>query len=171
MPFAPQASGQPYSQNDIREPSSSGSTPGPPVAGYSQAGSSEFSQSKPYPGYEGGSTYSYSQGYDQTYQASSSSVNYQQYPPPHSSESSTSTAPVSTVSVSSSGGPSHTPTFAPTSSHPSQYPPSSATPTTYTTTNSVQADFKPAPTPKRLHVSNIPFRFREPDLRQLFYVS
>lgn len=25
--------------------------------------------------------------------------------------------------------------------------------------------------PKRLHVSNIPFRFREPDLRQLFYVS
>ena len=25
--------------------------------------------------------------------------------------------------------------------------------------------------PKRLHVSNIPFRFREPDLRNLFYVS
>ena len=25
--------------------------------------------------------------------------------------------------------------------------------------------------PKRLHVSNIPFRFREPDLRHLFYVS
>ena len=25
--------------------------------------------------------------------------------------------------------------------------------------------------PKRLHVSNIPFRFREPELRQLFFVS
>ena len=25
--------------------------------------------------------------------------------------------------------------------------------------------------PKRLHVSNVPFRFREPDLRQLFFVS
>lgn len=25
--------------------------------------------------------------------------------------------------------------------------------------------------PKRLHVSNIPFRFRDPDLRQLFGVS
>lgn len=25
--------------------------------------------------------------------------------------------------------------------------------------------------PKRLHVSNIPFRFREPDIRQLFAVS
>ena len=32
-----------------------------------------------------------------------------------------------------------------------------------TTTNSNQ--------PKRLHVSNIPFRFRDPDLRQLFGVS
>lgn len=34
-------------------------------------------------------------------------------------------------------------------------------------------EFKPLPQgqPKRLHVSNIPFRFREPDLRQLFYVS
>lgn len=26
-------------------------------------------------------------------------------------------------------------------------------------------------TPKRLHVSNIPFRFRDPDLRQMFGVS
>lgn len=25
--------------------------------------------------------------------------------------------------------------------------------------------------PKRLHISNIPFRFREPDIRQLFGVS
>lgn len=25
--------------------------------------------------------------------------------------------------------------------------------------------------PKRLHVSNIPFRFRDPDLRQMFGVS
>ena len=34
-------------------------------------------------------------------------------------------------------------------------------------------EFKPAPQgqPKRLHVSNIPFRFREPDMRQLFFVS
>ena len=34
-------------------------------------------------------------------------------------------------------------------------------------------EFKSVPQgqPKRLHVSNIPFRFREPDLRQLFYVS
>ena len=34
-------------------------------------------------------------------------------------------------------------------------------------------EFKSLPQgqPKRLHVSNIPFRFREPDLRQLFYVS
>ena len=34
-------------------------------------------------------------------------------------------------------------------------------------------EFKSTPQgqPKRLHVSNIPFRFREPDLRQLFYVS
>ena len=34
-------------------------------------------------------------------------------------------------------------------------------------------EFKPVPQgqPKRLHVSNIPFRFREPDLRQLFFVS
>lgn len=34
-------------------------------------------------------------------------------------------------------------------------------------------EFKPLPQgqPKRLHVSNIPFRFREPDLRQLFFVS
>lgn len=34
-------------------------------------------------------------------------------------------------------------------------------------------EFKTAPQgqPKRLHVSNIPFRFREPDLRQLFLVS
>lgn len=33
-------------------------------------------------------------------------------------------------------------------------------------------EFKvPQGQPKRLHVSNIPFRFREPDLRQLFYVS
>lgn len=32
----------------------------------------------------------------------------------------------------------------------------------------------PAPTkeqPKRLHVSNIPFRFRDPDLRNMFGVS
>ena len=29
----------------------------------------------------------------------------------------------------------------------------------------------PVGQPKRLHVSNIPFRFREPDLRNLFYVS
>lgn len=29
----------------------------------------------------------------------------------------------------------------------------------------------PAMQPKRLHVSNIPFRFRDPDLRQLFGVS
>lgn len=34
-------------------------------------------------------------------------------------------------------------------------------------------EFKPTPQgqPKRLHVSNIPFRFREQDLRQLFFVS
>lgn len=39
--------------------------------------------------------------------------------------------------------------------------------------NDTQAagEFKPNGQPKRLHVSNIPFRFREPDLRQLFYVS
>ncbi|XP_075689634.1 RNA binding protein fox-1 homolog 2 isoform X3 [Rhinoderma darwinii] len=34
------------------------------------------------------------------------------------------------------------------------------------TQNSDNADTKP--TPKRLHVSNIPFRFRDPDLRQMF---
>ena len=34
------------------------------------------------------------------------------------------------------------------------------------------SEFTPAAQgqPKRLHVSNIPFRFREPDLRQLFMV-
>ena len=37
----------------------------------------------------------------------------------------------------------------------------------------VMTEFKSTPQgqPKRLHVSNIPFRFREPDLRQLFFVS
>ena len=32
-------------------------------------------------------------------------------------------------------------------------------------------EYKTPLQPKRLHVSNVPFRFREPDLRQLFYVS
>ena len=32
-------------------------------------------------------------------------------------------------------------------------------------------DSEPKGTPKRLHVSNIPFRFRDPDLRQMFGVS
>jgi len=30
---------------------------------------------------------------------------------------------------------------------------------------------EPKGTPKRLHVSNIPFRFRDPDLRHMFGVS
>lgn len=40
-------------------------------------------------------------------------------------------------------------------------------------TEAAAGEFKSLPQgqPKRLHVSNIPFRFREPDLRQLFYVS
>ena len=41
--------------------------------------------------------------------------------------------------------------------------------------NNGQAALLPAPnpqtTPKRLHVSNIPFRFRDPDLRNMFGVS
>ena len=56
----------------------------------------------------------------------------------------------------------------------------SATPTSglesgpVTATGGAGGEFKaslPQGQPKRLHVSNIPFRFREPDLRQLFYVS
>lgn len=42
-------------------------------------------------------------------------------------------------------------------------PSSSSTPTITATQTTIQ--------PKRLHVSNIPFRFRDPDLRQLFGVS
>lgn len=37
--------------------------------------------------------------------------------------------------------------------------------------NSNQSSSPNQTSPKRLHVSNIPFRFREPDLRQLFGVS
>lgn len=40
---------------------------------------------------------------------------------------------------------------------------------TGTTTTSTTADSKSQP--KRLHVSNIPFRFRDPDLRAMFGVS
>lgn len=40
---------------------------------------------------------------------------------------------------------------------------------TGTTTSSTTADSKSQP--KRLHVSNIPFRFRDPDLRAMFGVS
>ncbi len=44
---------------------------------------------------------------------------------------------------------------------------------TTTTTESTGLSTIPPPsgTPKRLHVTNIPFRFREPELRQLFEVS
>lgn len=75
--------------------------------------------------------------------------------------------PQQQIIESSSAPSSHPPNPAPTatSSPASQHhtPPSS--------TNS--SEFKPSSSgqPKRLHVSNVPFRFREPDLRQLFYVS
>lgn len=57
----------------------------------------------------------------------------------------------------------------------SHYSPSTATESTATHT-SYPPHYPPSTsasegTPKRLHVTNIPFRFREPDLRQLFYVS
>ena len=56
-----------------------------------------------------------------------------------------------------------TTTSVPASSASSSSPSSSSTPTITATQTTIQ--------PKRLHVSNIPFRFRDPDLRQLFGVS
>ncbi|XP_053577339.1 RNA binding protein fox-1 homolog 2 isoform X4 [Bombina bombina] len=67
------------------------------------------------------------------------------------------------------GGQSHTEHSAPTTS----------TANASSTTDSAQTEGQPQqtqsnestetkPTPKRLHVSNIPFRFRDPDLRQMF---
>ncbi|KAH9505865.1 RNA binding protein fox-1 1 [Dermatophagoides farinae] len=53
-----------------------------------------------------------------------------------------------------------TTTSVPASSASSSSPSSSSTPTITATQTTIQ--------PKRLHVSNIPFRFRDPDLRQLF---
>lgn len=92
-----------------------------------------------------GSNYSYGQDYN-------SSANYNQFPP-HSSS-----ANVSSSSVASS-----------TASQSTHLPPSSS----YPSANSEQSSSEHVKysQPKRLHVSNIPFRFREPDLRHLFYVS
>ena len=92
-----------------------------------------------------GSNYSYGQEYN-------SAANFNQFPP-HSSS-----ANVSSSSVASS-----------TASQSTHLPPSSS----YPSANSEQSSSEHVKysQPKRLHVSNIPFRFREPDLRHLFYVS
>lgn len=55
-----------------------------------------------------------------------------------------------------------------TSTPPSQHTPTQQQQGTSATNSS---DYDSSMQSKRLHVSNVPFRFREPDLRQLFYVS
>ena len=67
------------------------------------------------------------------------------------------------------GATSATPSVPPTSGGTIGYP----APNTYGSTVTAPSGGVSATPgqPKRLHVSNIPFRFREPDLRNLFYVS
>lgn len=76
--------------------------------------------------------------------------------PPNSSSYPPVTHAASSDGVGYGNGPSATPNSGPGSS-----------------TVGGTGEFKPAAQgqPKRLHVSNIPFRFREPDMRQLFFVS
>ena len=62
----------------------------------------------------------------------------------------------------------------PTQATPSQVPPPTvmqATPYTQSPMATGEEFKQLNPQSKRLHVSNIPFRFREQELRQLFYVS
>ena len=71
-----------------------------------------------------------------------------------------------------SSEPTNNASLPPNSTPTSTAPSSQHTPAPGTPANS--SEFKPPlqpNQPKRLHVSNVPFRFREPDLRQLFYVS
>ena len=78
------------------------------------------------------------------------------FPTSHNTDMSNSTASPQFSSPSTNQAPSSTGhTYASFSSPPA---------TSSTTTSATDK-------PKRLHVTNIPFRFREPDLRHLFFVS
>ena len=159
------APGEPYPPGETRTPSgsSAASAGGSTVAGYSQP-SSESATAGGY-NYSGDTSSSNTTGYNYS-SGAGYDHNYQGYSGYRSQDSATSP-------------PIHPQSSAATNSTPSQqqslYPPSSSSSSTYSQTNSVPplsssstlSEYKP----KRLHISNIPFRFREADLRQLFYVS
>ena len=118
-------------------------------------------------------TQGYSQQYDSTSSGSGTDFSLQQHQLSNANPLSTPLTP----SQQSPYQPPPTTTHTPSQATSSSLPPA---PGTYNETTSLIAatssstEYK-APLaqgqPKRLHVSNIPFRFREPDLRHLFYVS
>ena len=140
------APGQPVPSGEGRQ---DGGEAGPPSSG---PGSGQ----NPYQVLDSAGQYSQSTNYDYQYSQQQS-----QNPPQTASAESSNAPPPS----------SHPPNPSSTPSQGSQHTHPASSAANSSEFKSLSSSSSSSGQPKRLHVSNVPFRFREPDLRQLFFVS